>query len=136
MPNAEITLTHCSTSLLAYPFFITSFYIRPGFLSIFVRVLIILNNTLHHRIFSLTLTAAAAAAAASAAAAATAAAAPPSPVNINNGGAANNAANVPQMVLTSGQVTQGVQGAQLLVPTSQGTSPYTHGWTMPQIFLA
>ena len=27
---------------------------------------------------------------------------------------------VPQMVLTSGQVAEGVQGAQLLIPTSQG----------------
>ncbi|XP_047470007.1 POU domain, class 6, transcription factor 2-like isoform X6 [Penaeus chinensis] len=32
----------------------------------------------------------------------------------------NNASAVPQMVLTSGHVTQGVQGAQLLIPTSQG----------------
>ena len=28
--------------------------------------------------------------------------------------------NIPQMVVTSGQVSEGVQGAQLLIPTSQG----------------
>ena len=60
---------------------------------------------------------AAAAAAAAVAAAATSAAAA--------GGAGSSAVGasagaMPQMVLTSGQVVQGVQGAQLLIPTSQG----------------
>ncbi|KAG7171052.1 POU domain, class 6, transcription factor 2-like [Homarus americanus] len=64
--------------------------------------------------------AAAAAAAAATAAAAAATAAQPPPGGLNNSAAANNASTVPQMVLTSGHVTQGVQGAQLLVPTSQG----------------
>ncbi|KAL7631903.1 UNVERIFIED_CONTAM: hypothetical protein RMT77_017782 [Armadillidium vulgare] len=47
------------------------------------------------------------------------------PSNVNSGSPSNNQnggnqGSVPQMVLTAGQVAQGVQGAQLLIPTSQG----------------
>jgi class 6 POU domain transcription factor len=33
---------------------------------------------------------------------------------------------MPQFILASGQLVQGIQGAQLLIPTSQGMSYDTH----------
>jgi len=36
------------------------------------------------------------------------------------GGAMGNNAQMPQLILASGQLIQGIQGAQLLIPTSQG----------------
>lgn len=42
----------------------------------------------------------------------------PSPVNMNLQGAVP--APMPQLILASGQMVQGIQGAQLLIPTSQG----------------
>ena len=41
-------------------------------------------------------------------------------VNVPPVSTAGGNSAMPQMVLTSGQVAQGVQGAQLLIPTSQG----------------
>lgn len=36
------------------------------------------------------------------------------------GGALGGSSQLPQLILASGQLIQGVQGAQLLIPTSQG----------------
>lgn len=45
---------------------------------------------------------------------------------------------MPQLILASGQLVQGIQGAQLLIPTSQGKAKYLKyillGWRTP--FLA
>jgi class 6 POU domain transcription factor len=36
---------------------------------------------------------------------------------------------MPQFILASGQLVQGIQGAQLLIPTSQGMLCFTHSVT-------
>lgn len=36
-----------------------------------------------------------------------------------------NSSGMPQLILASGQLVQGIQGAQLLIPTSQGNILYT-----------
>lgn len=38
----------------------------------------------------------------------------------SSGGALGGSSQLPQLILASGQLIQGVQGAQLLIPTSQG----------------
>lgn len=38
----------------------------------------------------------------------------------STGGALGGSSQLPQLILASGQLIQGVQGAQLLIPTSQG----------------